>query len=408
MSSSIRFTNSARRQSKHSSQKHPPLVLNGTPVQKVSGSALRSSPVKRPTRVTTHLTLSPPPTTLETPVAPSHQTQKLTPSSPSSPSSPVSSASLSPASSSSSSASSSASSSPARRPRNMIPVPEIPIPDWNHHLDPNHPFDPDSPTSTPPTTPSDADDHQPPPSSPQPPQTFFIHNGYRYDGDVFELRPPQERSIASRPERILEHKPALLPHRQQFNRVYSEGTYNARPSSLRQMANRSSSRFSTELLKLQPSETPHLDLPGCEPLPLPVTRPPSIRPSSDVRPLHTRNQPDSPTSAESFCQSIHRARLEASITGDTKLQGLLAYSAVPVTRIAGDPPAPHITKAHCVVAPHTTLETSSSASLDENRYPGAREKRGRSYTSFANSTPYVKTKPKEKERRPSIWKMFTR
>lgn len=64
---------------------------------------------------------------------------------------------------------------------------------------------------------------------------YFVHNGYRYDGDVFELRPPQERSIASRPERVLEHKPAVLNHRQVFNRVYSEGTYNNRPSSLRQM-----------------------------------------------------------------------------------------------------------------------------------------------------------------------------
>lgn len=64
---------------------------------------------------------------------------------------------------------------------------------------------------------------------------FFVHNGYRYDGDVFELRPPQERSIASRPERVLPHKPAVLNHRQVFNRVYSEGTYNNRPSSLRQL-----------------------------------------------------------------------------------------------------------------------------------------------------------------------------
>lgn len=64
---------------------------------------------------------------------------------------------------------------------------------------------------------------------------YFVHNGYRYDGDIFELRPPQERSIGSRPERILEHKPAVLNHRQIFNRVYSEGTYNNRPSSLRQL-----------------------------------------------------------------------------------------------------------------------------------------------------------------------------
>lgn len=72
---------------------------------------------------------------------------------------------------------------------------------------------------------------------------YFVHNGYRYDGDVFELRPPQERSIGSRPGRILEHKPAVLNHRQVFNRVYSEGTYNNRPSSLRQL--RLSARLST-------------------------------------------------------------------------------------------------------------------------------------------------------------------
>lgn len=64
---------------------------------------------------------------------------------------------------------------------------------------------------------------------------YFVHNGYRYDGDIFELRPPQERSIASRPERVIEHKPPILSHRQAFNRVYSEGTYNNRPSSLRQL-----------------------------------------------------------------------------------------------------------------------------------------------------------------------------
>ncbi len=97
-------------------------------------------------------------------------------------------------------------------------------------------------TTTPPETVQQVDDE---PEEPQLPESaessgelrlnFFVHNGYRYDGDVFELRPPQERSIASRPERVLPHKPAVLNHRQVFNRVYSEGTYNNRPSSLRQL-----------------------------------------------------------------------------------------------------------------------------------------------------------------------------
>lgn len=79
----------------------------------------------------------------------------------------------------------------------------------------------------------DGDDTDDDEYRPATPLNYFIHNGWKYDGDVYELRPPQERSIASRPERVLEHKPAPLPHRQTFNRVYSEGTYNTRPSSLR-------------------------------------------------------------------------------------------------------------------------------------------------------------------------------
>jgi hypothetical protein len=65
------------------------------------------------------------------------------------------------------------------------------------------------------------------------PHNCFVHNGLRYDGDIFELRPPGERTIASRPNRVLEHVPALLNHRQAFNRIYSEATYSMRPASLR-------------------------------------------------------------------------------------------------------------------------------------------------------------------------------
>lgn len=65
------------------------------------------------------------------------------------------------------------------------------------------------------------------------PRNYFIHNGMRYDGDLFQLRGPEERSISSRPNRVLEHVPGLLPHRQAFNRVYSEATYSMRPASLR-------------------------------------------------------------------------------------------------------------------------------------------------------------------------------
>lgn len=64
-------------------------------------------------------------------------------------------------------------------------------------------------------------------------RNYFIHNGLRYDGDLFELRGPEERSISSRPNRVLEHVPGLLLHRQAFNRVYSEATYSMRPASLR-------------------------------------------------------------------------------------------------------------------------------------------------------------------------------
>lgn len=84
-----------------------------------------------------------------------------------------------------------------------------------------------SPASSSPSSPLSS-----PPCSP-PPLNFFVHNGYRYDGDVFVLRGPHERTAATRPERILEHKPKLVDTRQTFHRVYSEATYNARPNSLR-------------------------------------------------------------------------------------------------------------------------------------------------------------------------------
>lgn len=64
---------------------------------------------------------------------------------------------------------------------------------------------------------------------------FFVHNGYRYDGRLFKLRGPQERSQNSQPRRILQHTPAMLNLKQDFHRVYSEATYNTRPSSLREL-----------------------------------------------------------------------------------------------------------------------------------------------------------------------------
>lgn len=150
---------------------------------------------------------------------------------------------------------------------------------------------------------------------PATPLNYFVHNGLRYDGDVYELRPPQERSIASRPERILEHKPAPLSHRQIFNRVYSEGTFNARPSSLRQTDVPPSPDTSDSHTYENGADgdgngdgdddpqipaisaagvsagiqmpIPLIDTPGHSRPPLPVTRPPSVRPTdggiSDVR-----------------------------------------------------------------------------------------------------------------------------
>lgn len=142
---------------------------------------------------------------------------------------------------------------------------------------------------------------------PATPLNYFIHNGLRYDGDVYQLRPPQERSIASRPERILEHKPAPLAHRQVFNRVYSEGTYNARPSSLRHTSVPQSPDVPDSESNGTKKEVCHentnvismcgapaaesvtapvnthaiIDTPS-QPRPsLPVTRPPSVRPTED-------------------------------------------------------------------------------------------------------------------------------
>jgi hypothetical protein len=63
-------------------------------------------------------------------------------------------------------------------------------------------------------------------------RNYFVHNGLRYDGDFFELRPPSERTASTLPTRVLEHTPGLLTHRQAFNRVYSEATFSMRPASL--------------------------------------------------------------------------------------------------------------------------------------------------------------------------------
>jgi hypothetical protein len=90
--------------------------------------------------------------------------------------------------------------------------------------------------SGPSLTSSPAEQQSPPLTTPveeYDPHNCFVHNGLRYDGDVFELRPPAERTMASRPNRVLEHVPALLNHRQAFNRIYSEATYSMRPASLR-------------------------------------------------------------------------------------------------------------------------------------------------------------------------------
>lgn len=227
---------------------------------------------------------------------------------------------------------------------------------------------------------------------------YFVHNGYRYDGDIFELRPPQERSIASRPERVLEHKPPLLSNRQTFNRVYSEGTYNARPSSLRQ-PRRSSSRFSISSLASNDDlpSTAQIDTPETQVPALPVTRPPSLRPSAAT-----------PLSPHGLCRTIEEVR-QSTNDGrcNQNLYGLLAYSSTPITRISGEKPDLLSSKCTNVCSlPRETGQRKRQNSIkkketpvevyagpsdphDENSHPHViREKRGRSYTSFVKSTPY--------------------
>eukprot|EP00178_Gracilaria_changii_P013289 TRINITY_DN375_c0_g1_i1.p1 TRINITY_DN375_c0_g1~~TRINITY_DN375_c0_g1_i1.p1 ORF type:complete len:409 (-),score=77.39 TRINITY_DN375_c0_g1_i1:177-1403(-) len=264
-------------------------------------------------------------------------------------------------------------------------------------------------------------------SSPPPsPNNFFIHNGYRYDGDVFELRPPQERSIGSRPQRVLEHKPLLLANRQTFNRVYSEGTYNARPSSLRQPAPRARRK-----------QTTHLHITdGTQMNARKVTRPPSVRPPAVQ--VHG--------SSHNFAECIAAVKQNASANGDDKLKGLLAYSAVPVTRQSGTPP-PAFLPSTSVMAAAAPL--SMRTHERENLRPlSGLDKRGRSYTSFAAHSVYDDTqehnsasasavlrapkvqhsssarsskfgsggvkggwfreKEREREKRPSFWKLLSR
>lgn len=290
-------------------------------------------------------------------------------------------------------------------PAHIPPLPDIPT--WQSQMEDDHYFDDENEDAL-----SElSDDDEPESTGSLSAQNFFIHNGYRYDGDVYELRPPQERSIASRPQRILEHKPALLPNRQIFNRVYSEGTYNARPSSLRQPSNRSSARLSAGYASSEQADDEdsanmanklNLDLPGCEPVPLPVTRPGSVRPAAPLS--DTR---------EALCDTIERVRQSAHATGDHKLQGLLAYSAVPVTRITGYKPTPPV--ASRSESKSVSLDPQGFATVgvdefggcDENVVPQIREKRGRSYASFAKSTPYASDVVKDSERKP-FWKVLSR
>lgn len=218
---------------------------------------------------------------------------------------------------------------------------------------------------------------------------YFVHNGYRYDGDIFQLRPPQERSIASRPERILEHKPPLLNNRQVFNRVYSEGTYNSRPLSLRQPA-RNSGRYSTSSLASsedtdQPPASPmhiqplQIDAAGIPaPPPRPVTRPGSIRP------------PASSSSPGRFCRTIEAVRLSATEgKAHHNLHGSLAYSQVPVTRISGGKPELLSSSGANVVTTRGVVEVrkgdSGEKRGEENLQP-VKERRGKSYT-VANKYP---------------------
>lgn len=69
--------------------------------------------------------------------------------------------------------------------------------------------------------------------------------------------------------------------------------------------------------------------------------------------------------------------------GNHNLQGLLAYSAVPVTKIPGERPG---VKSGRRGGPE---DGGDEEVLEENLRPNVvREKRGRSYTSFAKNTPY--------------------